>query len=420
MRKPPTLKNRMKYLLIILTLPILVACGRLTESVSPTVTPLAFATPIIDPAPQAESQPSPDAAVAPVIPTPVYADSFPIAADYEWQPILSGLQRPVDIQPANDGSGRLFIIEKQGYIRVYESGQLLDAPFLDITDRVNAGGNEMGLLGLTFHPDFEKNGYFYVNYTGGDGHTRISRFQAGENLADKNSEIVLLLVEQPYQNHNGGALAFDADGYLYIALGDGGLAGDPHKNGQNTTSLLGKILRLDVNNGTPYSIPVDNPFGSEVWAYGLRNPWRISFDRVTGDLWIGDVGQGQWEEVDYLPSSWEGGANFGWSVMEGSHAYDSEPQSGMLLPAMEYSHAEGGCSITGGYVYRGAFPEWNGVYIYGDYCSGKVWALILVNGQWQSQVMFETAVTITTFGQDESGEIYLASDTGTIYHLTKK
>jgi glucose/arabinose dehydrogenase len=410
----------MKYLLIILTLPILVACGGLAESVSPTVTPLFFATPIIDPVPQAESLPSPDAAVAPAIPTPVYADSFPIGADYEWQPILSGLQRPVDIQPANDGSGRLFIIEKKGYIRVYENGQLLVAPFLDITDRVYAGGNEMGLLGLTFHPDFEKNGYFYVNYTGGDGHTRISRFQAGENAADKNSETVLLLVEQPYQNHNGGALAFDSDGYLYVALGDGGLAGDPHKNGQNTTSLLGKILRLDVNNGTPYSIPVDNPFGSEVWAYGLRNPWRISFDRVTGDLWIGDVGQGQWEEVDYLPSSWEGGANFGWSVMEGSHAYDSEPQSGMLLPAMEYSHAEGGCSITGGYVYRGAFPEWNGVYIYGDYCSGKVWALILVNGQWQSQVMFETAVTITTFGQDESGEIYLASDTGTIYHLTKK
>jgi glucose/arabinose dehydrogenase len=323
----------------------------------------------------------------------------------------------VDIQPANDGSGRLFIIEKNGKIRVFEKGQLLDAPFLDITDRVNEGGNEMGLLGLAFHPDFENNGFFYVNYTGAGGHTRISRFQASGNSADKNSETVMLLVEQPFQNHNGGALAFGPDGYLYVALGDGGKAGDPFKNGQNTASLLGKILRLDVNSGNPYSIPADNPFGTEVWAYGLRNPWRISFDRLTGDLWIGDVGQNEWEEVDYLPVSWGAGANFGWSVMEGSHAYDSEPQSGMLLPAAEYSHAEGGCSVTGGYVYSGAMPEWNGIYLYGDYCSGKVWALILVNGQWQSQVMFETGGTITTFGQDESGEIYLASDNGNVYLL---
>jgi glucose/arabinose dehydrogenase len=326
----------------------------------------------------------------------------------------------VDIQPANDGSGRLFIIEKLGYIRIYENGQLLEAPFLDITDRVNMGGNEMGLLGLAFHPDYEQNGFFYVNYTGAGGHTRISRFQSSGNSADKNSETVLLLIEQPYQNHNGGALAFGPDGYLYAGLGDGGLAGDPHKNGQNINALLGKILRLDVTNGNPYSIPADNPFGTEVWAYGLRNPWRISFDRATGDLWIGDVGQNQWEEVDYLPKTWGGGANFGWSVMEGNHAYDSDPQSGMLLPAVEYSHAEGGCSVTGGYVYRGTIPEWNGVYLYGDYCSGKVWALIQVDGQWQSQVMFETGITITTFGQDESGEIYFASDNGSVYNLTKK
>jgi glucose/arabinose dehydrogenase len=185
--------------------------------------------------------------------------------------------------------------------------------------------------------------------------------------------------------------------------------------------MLGKILRLDVNNGDPYSLPTDNPFGNEVWAYGLRNPWRISFDKLTGDLWIGDVGQNTWEEIDYLPVGSDGGANFGWSVMEGSHSYDSEPQSGMYLPVAEYSHAEGGCSVTGGYVYRGAaLPEWNGIYLYGDYCSGKVWALILSDGQWQSQVMFETGVLITSFGQDESGEIYLASDTGDIYHLAIK
>jgi len=408
----------MKRFLILLILPIL-ACGGLTESVSPTVAPLA--TPAVVSATQANVPPVPDAAAAPATqPSIASASSFPNANDYEWKLIASELRRPVDIQPANDGSGRLFIIEKQGDIRIYENGQLLDAPFLDITDRVNAGGNEMGLLGLAFHPDYEQNGFFYVNYTGDGGDTRISRFQASGNSADSASEKVLLVIKQPYPNHNGGALAFGPDGYLYAGLGDGGLAGDPHKNGQNTNTLLGKILRLDVNNGDPYAIPSDNPFGNEVWAYGLRNPWRISFDQATGDLWIGDVGQGNWEEVDYLPAGSQGGANFGWSIMEGNHNYDGEPQSGMSLPVAEYSHAEGGCSITGGYVYRGTIPEWNGVYLYGDYCSGKVWALILSDGQWQSQVMFETGVLITSFGQDESGEIYLASDTGNIYNLRKK
>jgi glucose/arabinose dehydrogenase len=410
----------MKRFLILLSLPIL-ACGGLTKPVSPTVTPLT--PPTVVPATQTEgSQPVPDTATAPPpTETPVInAGGFPNAADYEWKLIASGLSRPVDIQSANDGSGRLFIIEKLGYIRIYENGQLLDAPLLDITDRVNADGNEMGLLGLAFHPDYEQNGFFFVNYTGAGGHTRISRFQASGNSADRNSETILLVVEQPFQNHNGGALAFGPDGYLYAGLGDGGRAGDPFKNGQNINSLLGKILRLDVDSGNPYSVPADNPFGNEVWAYGLRNPWRISFDPITGDLWIGDVGQNEWEEIDYLPAGSESGANFGWSIMEGSHRYDGEPQSGMLLPAMEYSHTEGGCSVTGGYVYRGAMPEWNGVYIFGDYCSGKVWALILSNGQWQSRVMFETGVTITSFGQDESGEIYLASDNGSVYNLTKK
>jgi glucose/arabinose dehydrogenase len=407
----------MKRLLILLVLPIL-ACGGFTpESVPPTITPLAPLT--VVPATQADVPPVPDSATAPATEPPVVnASSFPDANTYEWTLIASGLQRPVDIQPANDGSGRLFIIEKQGDIRIYENGQLLDAPFLDITDRVNAGSNEMGLLGLAFHPDYDQNGFFYVNYTGDGGDTRISRFQASGNSADSASEKVLLVIKQPYPNHNGGALAFGPDGYLYGGLGDGGLAGDPHKNGQNTESLLGKILRLDVDNGDPYAIPSDNPFGNEVWAYGLRNPWRISFDRATGDLYIGDVGQGTWEEIDYLPAGAESGANFGWSIMEGNHNYDGEPQSGMLLPVAEYSHNEGGCSVTGGYVYRGTIPEWNGVYLYGDYCSGKVWALILSDGQWQSQVMFETGVLITSFGQDESGEIYLASDTGNIYHLT--
>ena len=251
------------------------------------------------------------------------------------------------------------------------------------------------------------------------GDTFISRFQVGTS-DNSNSEVLLLKIKQPYPNHNGGALAFGPDGYLYAGLGDGGFAGDPHKNGQNTTSLLGKILRLNVDSGETYSIPTDNPFGNEVWAYGLRNPWRISFDRATGDLYIGDVGQGDWEEIDYLPADSQGGANFGWSIMEGNHGYDGAPQPGLLLPVAEYSHNEGGCSVTGGYVYRGTMSEWNGIYLYGDYCSGKIWGLILSEGQWQSQVMFETGVTITTFGQDESGEIYFASDNGSIYHLAVK
>ena len=405
----------MKRLFILLILPIL-ACGGLAESVSPTITPPAPLT--VAPVTQTETPPATDTA-APTAEIPTASTvSFPNSNDYEWKLITSGLNRPVDIQSANDGSSKIFIIEKYGVIRVFENDQLLESPFLNIDDRVNDSGNEMGLLGLAFHPDYEQNGFFYVNYTGDGGDTRISRFQASGNIADPNSEKVLLIIEQPYPNHNGGALAFGPDGYLYAGLGDGGLAGDPHKNGQNTISLLGKILRIDVNNGDAYGIPSDNPFGNEVWAYGLRNPWRISFDRQTGDLYIGDVGQSQWEEIDYLSADSQGGANFGWSIMEGGHGYDGLAQPDMLLPVAEYSHSEGGCSVTGGYVYRGAMPEWNGIYLYGDYCRGIVWGLILSNGQWQNQVMFKTGVTITTFGQDESGELYFASDSGEVYHLT--
>ncbi len=328
----------------------------------------------------------------------------------------------MDLQSSFDGSGRLFIIEKYGAIRIFKDGQLLDQPLLNIDDRVNDESNEMGLLGLAFHPNFEQNGYFYVNYTGEGGHTRISRFTASGDSADPNSEQVLMVIDQPFPNHNGGGVVFGPDGYLYLGLGDGGAGGDPFKNGQNTNALLGKLLRIDVNNGDPYAIPADNPFGNEVWAYGLRNPWRFSFDRATGDLWIGDVGQGEWEEVDYLPAGSPGGANFGWSIMEASYGYDGEVQPGLLLPAAEYSHSNpySGCSVTGGYVYRGSMPEWNGVYLYGDYCEGTVWGLILSNGQWQSQVLFEAGVTITSFGEDEAGELYLLSDTGSVYLLERK
>lgn len=405
----------MKRLLILLVLPLLLACG-FAGSVSPTVPPPSPLT--VVPATQTNSQPAPENPT--LQPPPVNANSFPNGDDFEWQTLISGLDRPVDVQSADDGSGRLFIIEKYGAIRIFENGQLLDEPFLIITDRVNNGSNERGLLGLAFHPNYELNGYFYVNYTGDGGHTRISRFQANGNAADPNSETVLLVIDQPFPNHNGGGLDFGPDGYLYAGMGDGGLAGDPYKNGQNTAALLGKILRLDVDSGDPYTVPSDNPFGNEVWAYGLRNPWRISFDRATGDLWIGDVGQGEWEEIDYLPAGAQGGANFGWSVMEGGHGYDGLAQDGMLFPAAEYKHSEGGCSVTGGYVYRGAMPEWQGIYIYGDYCTGFIWGLILNNGIFQNQLIFQTGVTITSFGQDESGEVYLASDNGNVYILAKK
>lgn len=409
----------MKRLLILLTLPML-ACGGLAETVSPTAAPLASRPLTVDPAVQTDSQPQPDTATtAPTQSLPPTVSEFPNANNYEWSLIASGLNRPVDVQSAFDGSGRLFILEKYGVIRVYENGQLLEQSFLDISNRVDDSGNEMGLLGLAFHPDYEQNGFFYVNYTGTGGDTFISRFQANGYAADAGSESILLKVNQPYPNHNGGAVVFGPAGYLYLGLGDGGSGGDPHKNGQDTASLLGKILRIDVNSGGPYSIPSDNPFGNEVWAYGLRNPWRISFDRSTGDLWIGDVGQGDWEEIDYLPIGSPGGANFGWSIMEGNHPYDGEAKPGLLLPVAEYSH-DFGCSVTGGYVYRGAMPEWNGIYLYGDYCSGYVWGLILSEGQWQSQLLFETNVRITSFGQDESGEIYLASDAGGVYFLIKK
>jgi glucose/arabinose dehydrogenase len=313
----------------------------------------------------------------------------------------------------------VLVVVKVGRIRIVENDQLLDTPFLDIADRVGSNGNEQGLLGLAFHPAYQENGRFFVNYTDTRGDTVIARFQVSSdpNLADPNSEVRLLGYDQPFPNHNGGVMAFGPDGYLYIGSGDGGAAGDPFGNAQNTGVLLGKILRLDVDSGEPYAVPPDNPFGNEVWAYGLRNPWRMSFDQATGSLYIGDVGQGEWEEIDFLPAGSPGGANFGWDHREGAHDYQGGGPQGMLDPVAEYSHPEGGCSVTGGYVYRGSMPEWSGIYLYGDYCTGIIWGLIQNNGAWQSRLLFDVDVTITSFGQDENGEIYLVSDNGGIFRL---
>jgi glucose/arabinose dehydrogenase len=337
--------------------------------------------------------------------------------------VAAGFLRPVDIQHAGDGSGRLFVVEQAGRILILKNGRTLPTPFLNIIDEVGSSGNEQGLLGLAFHPRYAENGLFFVNYTDHSGNTVIARFHvsADPDVADPASETPLLHVNQPFPNHNGGVLTFGPDGYLYAGLGDGGSGGDPLGNGQKTDTLLGKILRLDVDSGEPYAIPNGNPFGNEIWAYGLRNPWRISFDRKTGDLWIGDVGQGTWEEIDILPAGSPGGANFGWNLMEGTHPFEGSAQPGLLLPVAEYSHAEGGCSVTGGYVYRGAeLPEWQGIYLFGDYCSGLVWGVVRSGEGWQTQVLFQTGLSISSFGVDEAGELYVADLQGSILRLARK
>ena len=347
------------------------------------------------------------------------ATSFPNPDNYTWEKVVSGLARPVDLKHAGDE--RLFIVEKVGRIRVAQDGSLRDFPFLNIVDRVGSGGNEQGLLGLAIHPNYAENGLFFVNYTDKDGNTVVSRFQVtpDPNVADPISEIILLRAKQPFSNHNGGAMGFGLDGYLYIGLGDGGSAGDPQGNGQRLDTILGKILRIDVDSGDSYTIPADNPYGNEIWAYGLRNPWRFSFDSQTGDLYIGDVGQNQWEEIDFVAAGTPGGINFGWNILEGTHPYAGSQQEELVSPVAEYDHGQG-CSVTGGYVYRGSMPEWNGIYLYGDYCTGTVWGLIRSDGGWQNQVLFGAGGSITSFGQDNAGEVYLVMDGGQILRLTPR
>ena len=335
----------------------------------------------------------------------------------QWKLIANGLQDPVDLADPGDGSGRLFILEKPGRIRILKNGAILPAALLDITDRVGSSGSEQGLLGIALHPSFKTSGFFYVNYTDLKGNTVIARFTISSNpdQADAQSEKVLLRVNQPFPNHNGGSMVFGPDGYLYMGLGDGGSQGDPHLNGQSKNTFLGKILRIDVDQGDPYAIPADNPFAKggglpEIWAYGLRNPWRFSFDRQTGDMYIADVGQNLYEEIDYLPAKTGAGTDFGWSYREGLHPYKGSPPAGVKLtdPVWEYTH-DFGCSITGGFVYRGkAVPSLQGTYMYGDYCSGRVWGLKRgSDGKWQSSQLFQTGLGISSFGQDQAGEIYL-------------
>jgi glucose/arabinose dehydrogenase len=343
------------------------------------------------------------------------------------QQIIAGLDEPVGLVNAGDGSGRLFIVEKQGTIRILENGTMIPDAFLDIRNQVRSAGGEQGLLGLAFHPDYENSGFFFVNYTDLEGDTKVSRFSVSSNLnvADPNSETAILSINQPARNHNGGHLAFGPEGYLYIGTGDGGGAGDPFGNGQDGHTLLGAMLRIDVDNESPYGIPPDNPFLGdpevldEIWAPGLRHPWRYSFDRQTGDLFIADVGQSDYEEVNLQMSSSNGGENYGWNIMEGSHCYppgSTCDPSGLALPVHEYDHSEG-CSVTGGYVYRGQdFPAMVGVYFFGDFCTGRIWGSFPTSGGSRRSVELGWFnVRITSFGEDEDGELFLVhkgSDSG--------
>ena len=339
--------------------------------------------------------------------------------------IVSGLTRPVFLTHAEDD--RLFVIEQIGKIRIIKNGILQQEPFLNITERVNARGNEQGLLGLAFDPDYKSNGYFYVNYTStGANRTIVSRFRMTPNnpdRADSLSELIFLTVNQPAANHNGGCIKFGPDGYLYIGMGDGGGSNDQFGNGQNKKSLLAKMLRIDVRNTDKYKIPADNPFIKdtnylpEIWAMGLRNPWRYSFDRLTNDLWIGDVGQNIWEEVDYVSSNSKGGENYGWPCYEGLADFNlagCSAKSNYIFPKQVYRHSTAdGCSVTGGYVYRGSECSYLfGEYLFGDFCSGSIWAMHRLGAldSFTNRLVYKhTANQLSSFGEDAKGELYMCA-----------
>ena len=345
----------------------------------------------------------------------------------ELETIATGFAVPVGI--ANVGDDRLFIVEKPGTIAVIDTtGDMIETPFLDIRDRVNDNGSEQGLLGLAFHPDYSNNGFCFVNYTRGDGSTVVSRFTLEENSTDQldpDSEKEILVISQPFGNHNGGQIEFGPDGYLYIGMGDGGSGGDPGNRSQNRQLLLGKMLRIDIDNGDPYAIPPDNPFAEddftldEIWSLGLRNPWRFSFDRMTGDLLIADVGQDDWEEVNFQPADSEGGQNWGWRCFEGPEEFNPngcEEAEIYDFPIYAYPQQGFNCggSITGGYVYRGnRNPGLQGKYIFVDYCKGVFRALDLADSTAQIIASLSTGA-YTSFGEDASGEVYVCTAQGIV------
>ncbi len=384
-----------------------------TEAPASTGEPAATDTPAATPAAEA---------------TPGAFD--PDAFTLEPVQVVAGLQDPTHVTHAGDGSGRLFVVEKPGTIRIVRDGALVENPFLDISALVGSDGSEQGLLSVAFHPRYRENGRFFVNYTDQAGDSVIARYTVSSepDVADPASAMTVLTIDQPAANHNGGQNAFGPDGYLYIGMGDGGGAGDRFENAQNPGTLLGKMLRIDVDSAEPYAIPPDNPFVGqegtrpEIWALGLRNPWRFSFDRQTGDMYIGDVGQNAKEELHFQPANSQGGENYGWNTMEASDCYDPPSgcdETGLVLPIAEHTHDQG-CSITGGFRYRGQdVPQFGDAYLFGDYCSGNIWALAQDDGgTWTKTALLEHDSGLSSFGEDEQGELYMVNlGDGVLYRL---
>lgn len=384
----------------------------------------------------------PAAATASIAPTPITdggaSPAAPTSSTVKLTVVTSAVSQPVLVTSPRDGTNRLFIVEKTGKVRIVKAGSLLAAPFLDLSANVTKGG-EQGLLGLAFHPGYKTNRKFYVSYTNLSGDSVVREYRASStnpNRVATGSGRTIIRIDQPYANHNGGMIAFGRDGYLYIGMGDGGSAGDPGNRAQNVNSLLGKMLRINVNGSTAtrnYLIPSSNPYvgrtgRDEIWQRGLRNPWRFSFDRANGNLWIGDVGQNRYEEIDRAIRTTTGpgrGINWGWRVMEGFHCFKPATgcsTTGKTRPLLEYSHAANGrCSVTGGYVYRGTkIPALAGWYVYGDYCSGEVWAVSSTASSRPTPVRLlgtGSGRLIAGFGQDDADELYLADLGGTVYRI---
>ncbi len=440
------------FAIVLLAVLLLAGCSADEASPTPTAELTAAALPTALPAPvitaeatntapppseeptvanESTGEPAEEVVEETLEPTPI--PSNPVST-IKLEPFLpDGMEKVTTLTHAFDG--RLFALEQVGRVRIIEDGQLLDQPFLDITDRVGSVSSEQGLLGLAFHPDYATEGapmegQFFVNYTDYSGDSHISRFSVMEGdpyRANPASEVNYLTQEQPYPNHNGGSLAFGPDGYLYAGLGDGGSANDPLRAGQDLSTLLGKVLRLDVDSAVDaYAIPPDNPFVDtpearpEIWAFGLRNPWRFSFDRLTGDFFIADVGQNLWEEINFQPAESPGGENYGWRIMEGNHCFEADTcdQTGLIRPIFDYDHSQG-CSVTGGYVYRGqAHPELWGNYFVSDYCSGIIWRLFPQENGWLADPILDSDLIISTFGEDANGELYAVNYwSGAIYRV---
>ena len=368
------------------------------------------------------AQATPAAAPAAVTPTAFVPGNIHLS----FARVAHGLSQPVFATTPPADSSRLFVVEQGGLIRLIRRGVLQSAPFLDLRAKVSTGG-ERGLLGLAFHPDYNTNGKFYVDYTDRNGNTVVEQYRRSSTNAQKANPTAkgVFRITQPYPNHNGGMLAFGPDRYLYVGMGDGGSAGDPGNRAQNINSLLGKILRINIDTSKPYAIPPTNPYvgrdGSDlVWSIGLRNPWRFSFDRATGDLWIGDVGQNRYEEIDRSTAPDAGrGLNYGWRVLEGTQCYNPSTgcsTAGKTMPIATYTHSVG-CSVTGGYVYRGSkYPDLQGVYLFGDFCSGRIWGLDAAGANSQTPVLlYDAGAAISSFGEDNAGSLYLVDRNGDIW-----